>query len=85
MIKETAQERAVSRMKIIKQGKSKAEVERMIKATKRFECDLCGCIFEADKTEYETEEDYIYMTYHCKCPNCGDNAFELRRSKNDYK
>ena len=40
--------------------------------------DENGCIFEADKTEYEAEEEYTYITYHCKCPNCGDTAFEVR-------
>lgn len=65
-------------MKIIKQGKSKEELEKIKNVVKRFKCLTCECIFEADKTEYEGEEDYIYMTYHCKCPNCGDDAFELR-------
>lgn len=65
-------------MKIIKQGMSKAEIEKVKNAVKRFECRTCKCVFEADKTEYESEEGYMYMTYYCKCPNCGDNAFELR-------
>ena len=65
-------------MKIIKQGMSKAEIEKIKNIVKRFKCGTCGCIFEADKTEYESEEEYRYTTYYCKCPNCGDNAFELR-------
>lgn len=78
MIKETAQERAVSRMKIIKQGKSKADVERMIKATKRFECELCGCIFEANKGEYKSYEcEYNEIDYYCICPNCETKANEV--------
>lgn len=65
-------------MKIIKQGMSKAEIEKIKNIVKRFKCRTCECIFEADKTEYESEEEYTYMRYYCKCPNCGDNAFELR-------
>lgn len=63
-------------MKIIKQGMTKAEIEKTKNIIKRFKCRTCECIFEADKTEYESE--VISMTYYCKCPNCGDNAFELR-------
>lgn len=65
-------------MRIIKQGMTKAEIEKIKKVVKRFKCRTCECIFEADKTEYESEEEYTYITYYCKCPNCEDNAFELR-------
>ena len=61
-------------MKIIKQGLSKEELEKI--NNKKFECSNCNCIFEASKNEYESEEDYIYTTYFCKCPNCGKTAFE---------
>lgn len=65
-------------MKIIKEGKTKEELEKILKNTKRFECKTCGCIFEADDGEYELEEDWIYTTYHCRCPNCERRAFEVR-------
>lgn len=65
-------------MKIIKEGKTKEELERILKNTKRFECKTCGCIFEADDDEYKWDTDYIYSTLYCKCPNCGQNAFEVR-------
>ena len=63
-------------MKILKQGLPKEEVE---KVTKQFTCKRCGCIFEADKDEYRIRQcDYNETEYYCICPNCGDNAFELR-------
>lgn len=58
-------------MKIIKQGKSKEELETLLKQTKRFACTLCDCIFEADLGEYKYEQDDIYTSYYCECPNCG--------------
>lgn len=63
-------------MKIIKQGKSKEELEVILKNEKQFKCRTCECIFEADKTEYESEDDYIYTMYYCKCPNCGNIAYK---------
>lgn len=65
-------------MKIIKEGKTKEELEAILKETKMFECKTCGCIFEADKGEYKYEEDYIYSVYCCECPNCAKIAYEVR-------
>lgn len=66
-------------MKIIKQGLPKEEVERIAQATKQFTCERCGCIFEADKDEYSIRQcGYNETEYYCKCPNCGDIAFEVR-------
>ncbi len=65
-------------MKIIKEGKTKEELEKILKNTKRFECRTCGCIFEADDDEYEFEEDRIRTTYYCSCPNCKQRAFEVK-------
>lgn len=64
-------------MNIIKQGKSKEELKTILNATKRFECKTCGCIFEADRGEYETEEVQIYSYHYCECPNCGQKANEV--------
>lgn len=50
-------------MKIIKHSKS----------TQMFECNECGCIFEADGDEYEqvrVENLGICLKY-AKCPECG--------------
>lgn len=65
-------------MNIIKQGKTKEELKAILNATKRFECKTCGCIFEADKGEYETEEVQIYSYHYCNCPNCGQKANEVK-------
>lgn len=66
-------------MKIVKQGMSKAKIEKIKNIVKRFKCRTCECIFEADKDEYSIRQcDYNETEYYCICPNCGDNAFELR-------
>ena len=64
-------------MKIIKQGLSKEELDAKLKATKRFQCPTCNCIFEADNDEYSCEDEHCYVTYYCECPNCGKSAFEV--------
>lgn len=66
-------------MKIIKQGKTEEELKAILNETKRFECGTCGCVFEADKDEYNhtlscRNED---VNYFCKCPNCKKNAHEV--------
>lgn len=43
-------------MKIIKEGTVKTIV---------FECDGCGCVFEADNTEYK--EDWRTPKPECEC------------------
>lgn len=56
-------------MKIIKQGDL-----NKLKLTKRFECKKCGCVFEAEKAEYDivNNDDYIYCStlYRAECPCC---------------
>lgn len=60
-------------MKILKQGKSKEEIDRITKQVRQFECPVCGCVFEADNTEYKhhynQREDTKWL--ECNCPNCG--------------
>lgn len=65
-------------MKIIKEGKSKEEIKAILNETKRFECKTCGCVFEADKGEYEYLDDYIYGEYYAECPNCCQRAREVK-------
>lgn len=65
-------------MKIIKKGKTKEELKAILNKTKRFECKTCGCVFEANEDEYEVEEEWIYSTYYCFCPNCGKESFEVK-------
>lgn len=52
-------------MKIIKEGK-----KEILSKDKRFECDQCGCIFEANESEYKTEYEDCYFYHYCKCPFC---------------
>lgn len=59
-------------MKIIKSGdKEKA------RCVKRFECYRCGCIFEADNTEYETKMNFE-NEYHAviNCPTCDARLYK---------
>ena len=52
-------------MKIIKEGNLE-----LLKQIRRFKCGLCGCIFEADNTEYKTDNQYNHTYYTCDCPCC---------------
>ena len=58
-------------MKILKAG----DPEKRI-GTIQFECQFCGCIFEADNSECELDSLYAgnarMDTYSVRCPNCGD-------------
>jgi RNase P subunit RPR2 len=54
-------------LRIIKHG----DVNRL-KQIKRFECKSCGCIFEADNSEYKHEFSQREMCgwYSVQCPTC---------------
>lgn len=53
-------------MKIIKVG----DMNRL-NTMHRFECERCGCVWEADASEYRIESDYRNGRYYvCKCPTC---------------
>ena len=54
-------------MEIIKQG----NIE-LTKKIKQFTCASCGCIFKADKNEYEyAGSSYDGAYWKHKCPTCG--------------
>lgn len=58
-------------MKIIKPG----DLSR-IKKIKRFECPKCGCVFEADKEEYQHHASWRNIdVYACKCPTCDGKCY----------
>jgi len=59
-------------MKIIQQGDNNKVTD-----IKRFVCKECGCVFEADNTEFKAEYAYgQYLEgYSCDCPNCGKSVF----------
>lgn len=42
---------------------------------KRFICRECGCVFEADKTEYTADSQYNDIYYKCTCPTCGNTVY----------
>ena len=59
-------------IKIIKLGKKPDTV-------KRFKCRNCGCVFEADRQDYE--EVYILSNGYyllIDCPTCGRRISRLR-------
>ena len=60
-------------MKIIKEG----NLEKLNK-TKRFACEYCGCIFEANITEYKLGVDHNETYAYAKCPTCSNTANEER-------
>lgn len=61
-------------MKIIQHGRP----ETVLNPIKRFKCIFCGCVFEAEKDEYQSDTQYNEVYFHCKCPECGKNATEVR-------
>lgn len=63
-------------MKIIKQGLGEEEWKRKAKEIRRFKCDRCECIFEAEKSEYKSSSQYNETYYYCECPNCRYSAYE---------
>jgi len=52
-------------VKIIKEGNLD-----LLRKIVRFECDECGCVFEADKDSYEIASQYNEQYYKVKCPYC---------------
>lgn len=59
-------------MTIIKEG----DLNRLkpVSCLKRFECDKCGCVFEADKGEYDPYMENCSICFYSKCPCCGNLA-----------
>lgn len=66
-------------MKILKQGKIKN-----ISGIKRFKCNYCGCVFEAEQGEYKSGQHYNDTYYFCECPFCGKQAPEVVMRRVDY-
>ena len=66
-------------MEIIKPGNL-----NKLKQIMCFECRKCGCIFTADNTEYEIDDQYNQEYYACKCPTCG-NQVVLDKSVENFE
>ena len=63
-------------MTIVKNGKISSKIIC-------FECDNCGCLFEAEKGEYKTSSQMEVMhdglgTYKCECPCCKNIVYTKR-------
>ena len=78
-------------LKIIKEGVSQDKI-------KRFECDVCGCIFEADEREYEEVKSLspwteltLYISgfnlndvmYRVECPCCKNRIITHEQTRNN--
>lgn len=55
-----------------------------INQTITFECDNCGCVFKADKNEYEhvsNQREWLETgaSYKCACPFCKKKVYERGR------
>jgi len=63
-------------MIILKEG----SIERINK-TKYFLCKNCGCVWTANKDEYEVDIQYNEEYYTCKCPfeNCEGIGFAISK------
>ena len=57
-------------MKILKEGSL-----NKINKIKRFECNKCGCLFEANKNEYKISSQYNQEYVYCECPFCHKTVY----------
>ena len=58
-------------MKIIVEG-NRDRIRRII----RFTCSACGCVWEADKSEYTYSYDQRDGEYsNMRCPCCGNTTY----------
>lgn len=61
-------------MKILKEGNLNYSLK-----VKTFQCDSCGCQFEANSKEYDNASQMAYfhdgITAECKCPCCGNVVY----------
>ncbi len=62
-------------MTVLKDGDPDRAKQSVLKP-RRFECEQCGCEFEANKDEYKVASQYNEISYFCKCPCCGTTAYE---------
>ena len=60
-------------MKIIRDG----NLDKLNKVVS-FECNDCGCIFEANHNEYEIKSSFSIEYYCCECPCCGNRVLTYK-------
>lgn len=61
-------------MHIIKQGDL-----RRLDTTRRFQCGVCGCVWDANASEYRKEYDRCNIVYACECPTCKKPSYDSKR------
>ena len=64
-------------VKIIREGQKMDKPHLPLRA--EFECLGCGCVFEAERADMESDCLYsdfriVEQTIYCRCPNCGGRA-----------
>lgn len=59
-------------MKIITHGKYEEP-----KTVEVFRCLTCGCLFEADDSEYKIVVYENLVIHSCKCPECLNKAYKI--------
>lgn len=58
-------------MRIVKEGVMSEKFR-----IKRFECDECGCVFDATNSEYRVVRGNMdEILAECSCPCCGIDAY----------
>lgn len=57
--------------RIIKKG----DLNKIYKI-KTFNCDHCGCIFEADLGDYKRGSQYNEVYYYVPCPYCNSIVYK---------
>lgn len=65
-------------MKIIRSGEPNRH-----QSIKRFDCEKCGCVFEADGGEYQRVDDCYVGNLgfvYCVCPCCGGRVFAVDKT-----
>lgn len=60
----------------------KGDIEKILES-KYFLCPICGCLWKANKDEYEVDTQYNELYYTCKCPfeNCKGIGKEISKAK----
>lgn len=68
-------------MKIIKKG----DLTR-VDTTRHFNCKHCGCLFEANRSEYKTQSDFRNGHFYVhQCPTCGQDVIAYPEEEAAYR
>lgn len=60
----------------------KGDIEKILEP-RYFLCPTCGCLWKANKDEYETDTQYNELYHTCKCPfeSCKGIGKEISKEK----